>query len=50
MAEPVEKIDTDAKLAAQVGEQAAGMQTGIPQVEVVRPTVTSDTIQQTTDT
>ena len=50
MAEPVEKIDRDSKLAAQVGEQAAGMQTGVPQVEVVRPKVTSETLQQTTGT
>ena len=49
MAEVV-KIDTDAKLAGQVGEQAAGLQTGVPQVDVVRPTVTSDTLQQTTGT
>ena len=49
MAEVV-KIDTDAKLAGQVGEQAAGLQTGVPQVNVVRPTVTSDTLQQTTGT
>ena len=49
MAEVV-KIDTDAKLAGQVGEQAAGLQTGVPQLDVVRPTVTSDTLQQTTGT
>jgi hypothetical protein len=44
------KIDTDAKLAGQVGEQAAGLQTGVPQVDVVRPVVTSDTLQTTQGT
>ena len=46
MAEPVEKIDTDAKLTAQIGEQAAGLRTGVPQVEVVRPTITPGTVQE----
>ena len=43
-----EQIKTDADLLEQVGQQAAGETTGIPQVTAVRPTVGTDTIQQTT--
>tara|TARA_R100001086_G_scaffold92988_1_gene46145 strand:- start:95 stop:1465 length:1371 start_codon:yes stop_codon:yes gene_type:complete len=42
-----EKIDTDAKLAGQVGEQAAGKTTGVPDLLAVSPTVDPETLQKT---
>ena len=44
----VNKISTDSELATEVGTLAAGEQGGVPQVEVVRPTVKTDELQQTT--
>ena len=46
----VNKISTDSELATEVGTLAAGEQGGVPQVEVVRPTVKTDELQQTTGT
>ena len=46
----VSKITTDSELATEVGTLAAGEQGGVPQVEVVRPTVKTDELQKTTGT
>ena len=43
-----DKISTDADLMTEIGTIAAGQQAGLPQVDVVRPTVKSDEIQTTT--
>ena len=43
-----DKISTDADLMTEIGTIAAGQQAGLPQVDVVRPTVKSNEIQTTT--
>ena len=43
-----DKISTDAHLMTEIGSIAAGQQAGLPQVDVVRPTVKTDEIQTTT--
>jgi hypothetical protein len=47
MADP-NKISTDADLMAQVGEQAAGEATGVPQLQAVLPTVQEGEMQTIT--
>ena len=42
------KISTDADLMTEIGSLAAGQQAGVPQVDVVRPTVQTGEIQTTT--
>ena len=42
------KISTDADLMTEIGSLAAGQQAGVPQVDVVRPTVQTGDIQTTT--
>lgn len=44
------KISTDADLMTEIGSLAAGQQAGVPQVDVVRPTVQTGEIQTTTGT